>query len=367
MSDSPDKNNITARFKGRIGGFDLDVAFSTPMRGVTALFGASGCGKTTVLRCIAGLEHLPDGFFSLGGKVWQDKGRFTPVHKRPLGYVSQNANLFPHLSVRANLLFGHRRRARKSAPLALDEVVELLALGELLHRSPRRLSGGERQRVAMGRALLSAPEILLMDEPLAALDRFAKSEIMPFLERLHAELELPVLYVSHDLSEIEHLADHMVLLDKGSVKASGPLFELLASPELPLARMPDAASVLEGEITAYDETYGLTSVQISGVELLLPGRAGETGARQRLRINASDVALCRTRAPEGSSILNGPPVRIIEARQTGPHQMTVFLSLGEGESGAPLLSRITRKSWDRLAFEKGELVHALIKSVALAR
>ena len=218
---------IRAEFKGTIGKFSLDAGFTAPAKGVTALFGPSGCGKTTVLRCIAGLLRVSDGFCEIEGDVWQDRdGSFLPTHRRPLGYVFQEASLFPHLSVRRNLMFGAPRdkasgaqRGRASRPF--DEVVDLLGVTALLDRSPRNLSGGERQRVAIGRALLSQPKLLLMDEPLSALDRATKNEILPFLERLRDRLSLPIVYITHDMSEVERLADQIVLMEKGRVLAAG--------------------------------------------------------------------------------------------------------------------------------------------------
>lgn len=225
---------INAAFRGRLGNFTLDVELSLPATGVTAIFGPSGCGKTSVARCIAGLQRMADGFCAVDGDIWQDDLSFRPVYQRPIGYVFQEASLFPHLSVRRNLLFGTRKVAR--AQIAFDEVVELLGLAALLDRSPHRLSGGERQRVAVGRALLSQPKLLLMDEPLAALDRSTKDEILPFLERLHETLSLPVLYISHDMAEIERFADHLVLMERGRVVGCGPLHSL---HQIPLAGSRD--------------------------------------------------------------------------------------------------------------------------------
>lgn len=219
---------INAAFRGRLGSFTLDAELSLPATGVTAIFGPSGCGKTSVARCIAGLQRMADGFCAVDGEVWQDGSSFRPVHRRPIGYVFQEASLFPHLSVRRNLLFGAPKAAR--AQIAFSEVVELLGLAALLDRSPYRLSGGERQRVAIGRALLSQPKLLLMDEPLSALDRTTKDEILPFLERLHETLSLPILYISHDMAEIERFADHLVLMEQGRVVGSGPLHSLHPIP-----------------------------------------------------------------------------------------------------------------------------------------
>lgn len=219
---------INAAFRGRLGNFMLDAELSLPATGVTAIFGPSGCGKTTVARCIAGLQRMADGFCAVDGEIWQNHHSFLPVHRRPIGYVFQEASLFPHLSVRRNLLFGAPKAV--GAQIAFDEVVDLLGLAALLDRSPHRLSGGERQRVAIGRALLSQPKLLLMDEPLAALDRATKNEILPFLERLHGRLSLPVLHISHDMAEIERFADHLVLMEQGRVVGSGPLHSLRPIP-----------------------------------------------------------------------------------------------------------------------------------------
>ena len=358
---------ITALFRGRLGGFALDVRFDVPARGVTALFGPSGCGKTTVLRCVAGLTRLPDAALRVDGDVWQDgRLRFVPPHRRPVGYVFQEASLFPHLSVTDNLRYGQRRVRDVPHPVAFEDVVELLGLARLLDRPTAVLSGGERQRVAIGRALLSQPRLLLMDEPLSALDRTSKDEILPYLERLHDRLDIPVLYVSHDIAEVERLADTLVLLEAGRVRAVGPLADLLADPVLPLARLPEAAEVLEAEVLAVDGAYGLSTVAVSGGRLFVPGVAGEPGTRRRLRILAADVSLRRTPTAEGeSSILNVLPARITGAEPTGDHLMTVFLALGADGGGAPLLARITRKSWDLLGLAPGQAVYAMIKGVAL--
>ena len=245
---------IKAGFRGSVGSFSLDAAFETPARGVTALFGPSGCGKTTVLRCIAGLNRLRQGYCAIDGEIWQDASSFLPTHKRPIGYVFQEASLFPHLCVRRNLLYGAGgpRRAGQSDAIRFDEVVDLLGLAALLDRAPRHLSGGERQRVAIGRALLSQPSLMLMDEPLSALDRQAKDEILPFLERLHESLSLPVIYVAHDMDEIERLADHLVLMDAGRVVAAGPLAALQSDPNLPLAKTRSAAVSLDAVVESFD-------------------------------------------------------------------------------------------------------------------
>ena len=357
--------NIEARFRGQKGEFALDVEFSVPAHGITAIYGASGCGKTTVLRCIAGLERMTSGHLMIGDRIWQDEYTFLPTHKREIGYVFQEASLFAHLSVRGNLTYASRRSGVNAAGPSFDEVAGLLGLGGLLERSPKNLSGGERQRVAIGRALLSRPDILLMDEPLSALGREGKGEIFPYLERLHDILKIPMFYVSHDITEIERLADRIILLEEGRVVVNGSLIDVLSDPSLPLASMPDAASVVEGSVRDYDAGYGLTTLAVGGGELIVPGNLGETGAAKRVRIAASDVGICRVRAPQGSSILNGPLVHITGFEKSGENNVTVFMRFGKNGDGSPLLARITRKSYDALKLAKGDVVHALIKSVAL--
>lgn len=357
---------IRAVFRGDLGRFRLDVAFTAPARGVTALFGPSGCGKTTVLRCVAGLHRVEDGLLAVDGESWQEGSRFRPPHRRPIGYVFQEASLFPHMSVRRNLLYGHRRAVGRGAAeeVRFDEVVELLGLARLLDRAPLRLSGGERQRVAMGRALLSQPRLLLMDEPLAALDRFSKDEILPYLEALHDSLSIPVLYVSHDIAEVERLADHLVLLRDGRVVASGPLAELQSDPALPIARLPDAGVTLDGQVAGYDSAYGLTTLAVDGGGLLVPGEVGAVGVRRRLRIAASDVSLARQPA-SGSTILNSLPARLVAAEPQDAVQMMAVVALGADGRGARVLARVTRRSWDTLGLAPGQTVYAQVKGVAL--
>jgi molybdate transport system ATP-binding protein len=359
---------IRVAFRGTLGRFELDAAFALPASGMTGLFGPSGCGKTTVLRCIAGLQRLSEGFCTVGGKVWQDATTFRPPHERPIGYVFQEASLFPHLSVRRNLLYGARakRSSNGSGTIDLEEVTDLVGLGGLLDRSPRNLSGGERQRVAIGRALLSQPELLLMDEPLSALDRRTKDEILPFLERLHGRLSMPVIYVSHDMAELERLADHLVLLEAGRVLAAGPLGELQSDPALPLASARDAAVSLDAQVEAYDDDYGLLSLRVKGGRFLVPSPpGGGAGARRRLRVAAGDVSLAREQ-PRASSILNALPARILSGKPAGRHETIVVLGLGADGSGARLLARVTRRSWEQLDLAEGMTVYAQVKSVALA-
>lgn len=358
---------IAVAFRGSLGRFALDAAFTVPAKGVTALFGPSGCGKTTVLRCIAGLHRLPEGTCVVDGDVWQDTTMFRPPHRRPVGYVFQEPSLFPHLSVERNLLYGARgmRPTGGADRIGFGEAVDLLGLARLLDRAPRHLSGGERQRVAIGRALLTQPKLLLMDEPLSALDRGTRDEILPFLERLHEGLALPVVYVSHDTMEVERLADTLVLMEVGRVRSAGPLGDLQSDPSLPLATARDAAVSLDAVLEAFDEDYGLLTLVAGGARFIVPGAAGVIGGRRRIRIAAGDVSLSRE-PQETSTILNSLPVRIVSATPVGTHEMLAVLGAGQGGSGPRLLARVTRRSWDRLGLAEGQAVHAQVKSVALA-
>jgi len=361
-------DGIDARFAGRLGAFAFDFALNAPPSGVTALYGPSGCGKTTLLRCIAGLNRVCDGYCRVNGELWQDGARlFTPTHRRALGYVFQEASLFPHLSVKANLGFGAPPAEGGSVPpIDWNEVVELCGLEPLLDRAPRDLSGGERQRVALGRALLSQPRLLLMDEPLSALDDAAKADILPFLERLRDRLSLPALYVTHDMTEVERLADHLALIDRGRVIAAGPLGQMQSDPALPLAAARGAAVTLTGKIAAVDESYGLTTVAVAGGAFVAPGALGPVGARRRLRILAGDVSLAP--APPGpSSILNVLPARVLSIRTVSANELVVVLGLGGDGAGDRILARVTRRSWERLGLSEGVSVHAQVKGVALSR
>jgi molybdate transport system ATP-binding protein len=358
---------IVASYRGTLGRFTLDTSLVLPMRGVTALFGPSGSGKTTVLRCIAGLSHL-SGRLVVGNEIWQDTSAriFRPPHERPIGYVFQEASLFPHLSVRENLLYGFRR-ARKAGvreETSLGDIVTLLGIGHLLDRAPERLSGGERQRVAIGRALLSQPRLLLMDEPLSAVDRITKEEILPYLEVLHENLSIPIVYVSHDIDEVERLADHLVLLESGRVIASGPLVDILANSRLPIARAAHAATVLEARVEAFEARDGLTTLQIDGGTLLVPGRVAQVGAVRRVRIAAEEISLAVDR-PSRTSILNVLPARILAIDTVNTAQVIVLLMVGEQGEGARLMARITKRSLDGLGLGPGQSVYAQVKAVSI--
>lgn len=346
----------------RPGGFRLDLEFTAPGRGVTALFGGSGSGKTTLLRCVAGLER-PSGHCRLHGERWQDEGRFLPPHRRPIGYVFQEASLFPHLSVRGNLAFGHRRIPKAQRRIRLDDAVDLLGIGALLTRASNRLSGGERQRVAIARALLTSPRLLLMDEPLSALDHAAKEAILPYLERVFDELGLPVLYVSHQPDEVARLADHMVLLETGRLRASGPAADLTTRLDLPMARFETASAFLDGQVSDHDDTYHLTHIDVHGGRFAIPREDLAIGRRARVQVHARDVSLA-LHAHHDTSILNILPVRVLATHDLDPAQLLVRLGLEDGQT---LVSRITRRSGVGLGLHEGMYLYAQIKSAALVR
>ena len=354
---------LRVHFAGSLGDFTLDARFSFPKRGVTALFGPSGCGKTTLLRCIAGLTQLDFGEFEIGGEIWQARHAFLAPHKRALGYVFQDANLFPHLSVRANLEFGAKRAAKEAGPgsVDFDTLVNLLGLEKLLDRAPARLSGGERQRVAIGRALLAQPKLLLMDEPLSALDHANKNEIMPYLERLHDALSVPVLYVTHAPDEVARLADHLVVMDRGMVLASGPLTETLARLDLPIRHDENAGVAIEAEIAERDARWGLARAQFQGGSIWARDPGMEIGRRVRLRILARDVSIALEDL-QGSSIMNRLPATITGMADNG-HSGVRLVRVDVG--GTPLVARLTARSAHELDLVPGKAVWAQIKSVAV--
>lgn len=352
---------LSVAFRHAFPGFSLDVAFEAP-KGVTALFGRSGSGKTTVVNAVAGLLRPDSGRIALDETVLLDiaGGIFLPPHRRRLGYVFQEGRLFPHLTVRQNLRYG-QWFARATQRMDFGRVVDLLGLGALLDRHPSLLSGGEKQRVAIGRALLSAPAMLLMDEPLASLDAPRKAEILPWLERLRDETHLPILYVSHALPEVARLATTIVLLEGGRVLRSGPVAEILSDPDVaPALGIREAGALLTARIAA-QEPDGLTRLDSSAGPLWLPKIARQVGAKVRVRIAAQDVMLARTR-PEGISALNVLPVTIAALRSDEGASALVQLSAGEDR----ILARITRRSLATLQLAEGDRLFAVIKSVSVA-
>ncbi len=352
--------SLQARFALNYPGFALQVDLALPASGISVLFGPSGCGKTTLLRCMAGL-HRASGHFSVNGDIWQDAQRFVPVHQRALGYVFQDANLFAHLNVRANLQFGLLRTPPAQRRVSLERALQLLDIGHLLERMPQGLSGGERQRVAIARALLCSPRLLLLDEPLAALDQARKNEFLPYLERLHSELDIPVVYVSHAADEVARLADHLVLMDAGKVVASGALTETLARLDLALPLGEDSGVVLLGQIVERDTEWQLARVGFSDGSLWVRDAGHAVGAAVRVRILARDVSISLGPV-SGTSIQNCLPAQIIQlADDQHPAQTLARLQIG----AAPLLARLTRRSAHRLGLAPGLAVWVQIKAVAL--
>ena len=355
------KNLIHARFQVNYGGFSLDVDLELPVHGITALFGHSGSGKTTLLRCVAGLERAKSGYLALNGDVWQDgQGVFLPTYRRPLGYVFQEASLFPHLNVRQNLDFGLRRVPREERQVQTEHVIELLGIGHLLQRRPDTLSGGERQRVGIARALFTSPRLLLMDEPLAALDAPRKAEILPYLERLHRELSIPVLYVSHSPDEVARLADTLVLMENGRATAVGPVAEMMARLDLSTAHGGDAGVVVEATVGEHDDAYKLTRLDFPGGALWVPNHGESPGSPARARILAKDVSLTLVR-PEQTSILNILPAEVVETAPESTGRTLVRLSL----DGTPLLAQVSDKSATLLGLAPGKRLFVQIKAVSV--
>jgi molybdate transport system ATP-binding protein len=352
---------IAARLRLQRSDFLLDVELALPSRGVSALFGPSGCGKTTVLRALAGLERVA-GRVALAEEVWQDDaiGLFVPTHRRAIGYVIQEAALFPHLDVRGNLDYARRRAC--DARVALDPVVELLGIGALMARRTDTLSGGERQRVAIARALAAGPRLLLMDEPLAALDAARKAEVLPYLERLHRELALPIIYVSHALDEVARLAHQLVLIEHGRVVATGGLSEVMARLDLPTARGESAGVVLDAVLAERDTQWQLVRLQV-GEEMSVWARDPglELGRKVRLRLLARDVSLAR--APQTGTSIGNQLRGTVESIADDDHPALALVLVRIGTS--PVVARLTRRSAHALRLEAGMPVWAQVKTVAL--
>ena len=347
------------------GAFTLDVALALPARGVSALFGPSGCGKTTLLRCLAGLERAPGGRVVVDGQTWQDDatGTWVPPHRRAVGVVFQEASLFEHLSVRANVEFGWKRLDPSARRVSLDEAISWTGIESLLQRAVGGLSGGERQRVALARALAVSPSVLLMDEPLAALDAARKAEILPAIERLNTLSGIAIVYVSHAIAEVARLADHVVLMEAGKTVAAGPVAELLSRLDLPLPPGEDAGVVLQGEVGALDPQWQLARLDVAGAAFWTRDPALPVGHRIRLRVLARDVSLSLVAQP-GSSIVNQLEATVEAiADDTHPSQVLVRLRTRAGSSA--LLARVTRRSAHALALAPGKALWAMVKSVAL--
>lgn len=355
--------NLDLHITKRQGNFTLDTAFTVP-NGVTAVFGRSGSGKTTLIDAVAGLRQPDSGHITLNGTTLFDGAKRinTPAHKRRMGYVFQDARLFPHLDVTQNLRFGLRHAPRHATGPSLTEVADLLGLSELLQRRATDLSGGEKQRVALGRALLSRPEMLLMDEPLAALDGPRKERILPYLERLKSGAAgLPILYVSHALDEVARLADQLVILSKGKVAAAGSLFDVMADPaNLSILGVRQAGAVLQARVINH-HADGISTLKVNAGTIELPGVAAAIGSRVRLHILAQDVILSRKR-PEGLSSVNILPVTIKSIRTgDGPGAAISLDAAGEN-----LLARVTARAVQDLDLSQGVTCFAVIKATSIA-
>jgi molybdate transport system ATP-binding protein len=361
---------IEVAVEKQLGNFQLRVHFDVPGAGIIALHGPSGSGKTTLVNAIAGLVTPDSGRIVIEGETLYSsaEGIDQPSRRRRVGYVFQEARLFPHFSVRGNLCYGRRRNSSNSA-LNLDAVSQLLGLEQLLERRPDGLSGGEKQRVAIGRALLSGPRILLMDEPLASLDAARKAEIMPFIERLHDELKIPIVYVSHDMDENIRLADTLVLLEAGQVAAVGPIEELTSRLDLrALTGRYDAGAVIRGTVAGHDLNFGLSELAFPGGRLRVAKLSRPLGSPVRARISANDVALAAVR-PVHVSIRNILPATVIELApdQDNANVVDVRLRVGTLDKGINLWSRITLRASRELNLTLGMPVFALVKAVALDR
>lgn len=350
--------SIECRFHIVRSDFVLDVDLLLPSTGVTAIFGPSGSGKTTFLRALAGLENN-EGYLKVGDVIWQDEKHFVPTHQRSIGYVFQEASLFEQLNVKDNIEYGFKRSIDADQSV-MHRAIILLQIEHLLERRTSELSGGERQRVAIARALSLGPKMLLMDEPLASLDEQHKKEILPFLERLHAELEIPMIYVTHSVDEVVHLADQLILLDEGRVIGNGKISEVLTRLDLSLAHGERAASLIQAKVGEHDEHYNLTTIDFSGGQFFVPRKQLPVGCDVRLRVEARDVSLTVERQSD-TSILNILPVIVDEISDENDAQVIVRLKVGDDL----LLSCVTKKSADLLQLQQGKKIYAQIKSVAL--
>lgn len=347
----------------RLGSFRLNADF-TSGPGLTAIFGPSGAGKTSLINVLAGLVRPERGRIVVDGKILFDSSESInlPPHQRRLGYVFQDSRLFPHLSVRSNLTYGMRWVPKPDRHPGFDHIVQLLNLDTLLARRPRTLSGGEKQRVAIGRALLASPRLLLMDEPLASLDGTQKNEIFPYIERLRDEPKLPIAFVSHSVEDVVRLADTLVILSEGNTVECGPLEDVMSRIDLPeVAHLYEAGAAVRVVVDGHDELFQLTRLSFAGGTLLVPRLGLSAGARLRVRIRARDVALSLVR-PEATSVLNVLKGRIAEVGDVGGSQVDVLVDVG-----CPMIARITRRSFHDLGLTRNQPVFALVKAVAVDR
>jgi len=350
---------IECKIKVQLESFMLDANFSIPDRGITVVFGPSGSGKTTLLRAIAGLEKSDKGFLKIGDSVWQKGEDFLATHKRQIGYVFQDAALFDHLDVKGNLNFVVKRAIGLKEDF-IESIHNLLEIKTLLNRKTTQLSGGERQRVAIARALLTNPKILLLDEPLSALDLKRKNEILPYLDSIHNDLEIPILYVTHSQDEMSRLADHLLLIEDGNIVGSGPVNDMLTRFDMPLSHGGDAVSIIEAEVLKRDSEFNLMHLDFLGGQFIVPDNSFPVQTKVRIRVVARDVSLTKSKQVD-TSILNIFPAMVQEIVNEGEAQVMVRLQIKE----TILLACITRKSSYKLRLEKGSEVFVQVKSVAI--
>ena len=343
--------------------FSLDVDVRLPAHGITAVYGVSGSGKTSVLRAVAGLEPQARGRIALAGQVWQDdaQGICWPTHQRPVGYVFQEASLFEHLDVQGNLSFGLRRSAGQ--PRTLDAAIELLGIGGLLKRRVQHLSGGERQRVAIARALATQPALLLLDEPLAALDAARRQDILPWLEKLRDELQLPMLYVTHAMDEVARLADTLLLMHQGRVQAVGPVSEVLAGSDVSLMLGDEVGALLDAQVQTLDQAWHLAQVGFEGGAMWLRDSGLALGQRVRLRVLARDVSI--NLHPAADTSIQNHVACVVQCLTPDPHPSQVLVHLACGPS--VLVARVTARAVHELGLSVGQAVWAQVKSVALVK
>ena len=350
---------IECKIKVQLESFMLDANFSIPDRGITVVFGPSGSGKTTLLRAIAGLEKSDKGFLKIGDSVWQKGEDFLATHKRQIGYVFQDAALFDHLDVKGNLNFVIKRAIGLKEDF-IESIHNLLEIKTLLNRKTTQFTGGERQRVAIARALLTNPKILLLDEPLSALDLKRKNEILPYLDSIHNDLEIPILYVTHSLDEMSRLADHLLLIEDGNIIGSGPVNDMLTRFDMPLSHGGDAVSIIEAEVLKRDSEFNLMHLDFLGGQFIVPDNSFPVQTKVRIRVVARDVSLTKSKQVD-TSILNIFPAMVQEIVNEGEAQVMVRLQIKE----TILLACITRKSSYKLRLEKGSEVFVQVKSVAI--
>ena len=364
--DQPIEANFSVKLSAppssaEVSSFEVKINEQIAARGVTAIFGPSGCGKTTLLRAMAGLQPIHSGFLRVKGVTWHDHETTLPAHKRPVGFIFQEASLFEHLTVAGNLNFASKRALESVRPEQFQEIIELLDIVQLLSQKPAQLSGGERQRVAIARALLIRPQLLLMDEPLAAVDQTRKREILPFLDRLRTELNLPIIYVTHALDEVTRLADDLLIMENGLIEASGSVDEVLTRLDVPRMLGEEAGAIVEGIVTERDTQWHLVRIDFSGGHLWLRDSGEALGQSARIRILARDISLSLV-DEQASSILNRLSATVI-AMADDTDQAMVMVRLAVGKT--VLLARISKRSASQLKLHQNQMLWIQIKSVAI--